>query len=76
VRVWRAAARSRPRDEGCAHVGCSALLELTPQGRAALQADRSAREGWLIQAISEGFSEDEQDALLRAVPLLARLAEL
>jgi DNA-binding MarR family transcriptional regulator len=56
--------------------GRRALLELTPQGRAALQADRSAREGWLIQAISEGFSEDEQDALLRAVPLLARLAEL
>ncbi|HEY4427729.1 MAG TPA: MarR family transcriptional regulator [Solirubrobacteraceae bacterium] len=56
--------------------GRRALLELTPQGRAALQADRSAREGWLIRAISEGFSEDERDALLRAVPLLARLAEL
>jgi DNA-binding MarR family transcriptional regulator len=55
--------------------GRRALLELTPQGRDTLQADRSARDGWLIQAISEGFSESEQDALACAVPLLARLAE-
>ena len=54
--------------------GRRALLELTPKGRDTLQADRSHREGWLIRAIAEGFSEDEQEALARAVPLLERLA--
>jgi DNA-binding MarR family transcriptional regulator len=55
--------------------GRRALLELTEQGREALQADRSHREGWLIGAISEGLSEAEQQTLARAVPLLERLAE-
>ncbi len=55
--------------------GRRALLELTAQGREMLQADRSQREGWLIRAIAEGFSDEEQAALARAVPLLERLAE-
>jgi DNA-binding MarR family transcriptional regulator len=55
--------------------GRRALLELTDQGRHTLEADRRARDGWLIQAITESFSEQEQQALARAVPLLRRLAD-
>ncbi|HEY7932712.1 MAG TPA: MarR family transcriptional regulator [Solirubrobacteraceae bacterium] len=55
--------------------GRRALLELTEQGRQTLQADRRQREGWLIGAIAEGFSESEQQALAQAVPLLTRLAD-
>ena len=52
-----------------------ALVELTDQGRAVLSADRRQREGWLAQAISEGFSASEQEILFEAVGLLRRLAE-
>ena len=52
-----------------------ALLELTDKGRQTLEADRRQREGWLIQAIADGFSEQEQEALAEAVPLLMRLAD-
>ena len=55
--------------------GRRALLELTEEGLLALQAERLQREGWLIQAITNGFSESEQEALARAVPLLTRLAD-
>jgi DNA-binding MarR family transcriptional regulator len=55
--------------------GRRALLELTDRGREVVQADREQREGWLIRAITDGFSEQEQQALVRAVPLLSRLAE-
>jgi len=55
--------------------GRRALLELTARGRDVLKAERGHREGWLIGAIAEGLSEDEQAALARAVPLLERLAE-
>lgn len=52
-----------------------ALVELTGEGRSVLEADRRQREGWLAQAISEGFSEQEQQTLLEAVGLIRRLAE-
>jgi DNA-binding MarR family transcriptional regulator len=55
--------------------GRRALLEITDNGRQALEADRRQREGWLIQAITDGFSEQEQQAIARAVPLLRRLAD-
>ncbi len=55
--------------------GRRALLELTDEGLQTLEADRREREGWLIGAIAEGFSESEQQALARAVPLLTRLAD-
>jgi DNA-binding MarR family transcriptional regulator len=55
--------------------GRRALLELTDKGRQTLAADRRQREGWLIQAIADGFSEEEQHALAQAVPLLMRLAD-
>jgi DNA-binding MarR family transcriptional regulator len=55
--------------------GRRALLELTDAGQRTLQAERQHREGWLIGAITEEFSEQEQRALARAVPLLGRLAD-
>jgi len=55
--------------------GRRALLELTDAGRRILKADRRQREGWLIQAMAENFSEQERQALAQAVPLLARLAD-
>jgi DNA-binding MarR family transcriptional regulator len=55
--------------------GRRALLELTDEGRETLEAERRQREGWLIGAIAEGFSEREQQALAEAVPLLTRLAD-
>ncbi len=55
--------------------GRRALLELTDRGRETLEAHRREREGWLIQAIAEGFSEQEQQILVRALELLRRLAE-
>lgn len=55
--------------------GRRALLELTDRGRGTLQVDRQQREGWLIQAITDGFCEEDQQVLAQAVPLLARLAD-
>jgi DNA-binding MarR family transcriptional regulator len=55
--------------------GRRALVELTEQGLAVLHADRAQREGWLAQAIAEGFSEREQEVLEEAVGLLRRLAD-
>jgi DNA-binding MarR family transcriptional regulator len=55
--------------------GRRALLELTDRGRQTLEADRRQRVGWLIGAIAENFSEQEQQALAQAVPLLTRLAD-
>ena len=51
-----------------------ALVELTAEGRAALEDDRLKRVGWLARAIEE-LPPAEQDALARAVPLLRRLAD-
>jgi DNA-binding MarR family transcriptional regulator len=55
--------------------GRRALVELTEQGVAVLQADRRQREGWLAQAIAEGFTRQEQDVLDEAVALMRRLAD-
>jgi DNA-binding MarR family transcriptional regulator len=56
--------------------GRRTLLELTDNGRQALAEDRARREGWLAQAIEQGFSAGEQEVLAQSVPLLARLTEL
>lgn len=56
--------------------GRRTLLELTPQGRDVLANDRRRREGWLAEALDDGFSADEREILRRAVSLLARLTEL
>jgi DNA-binding MarR family transcriptional regulator len=52
-----------------------ALVELTPEGRAVLEADRRQREGWLAEAIAGDLSPDEQTVLRDAVDLLRRLAD-
>jgi DNA-binding MarR family transcriptional regulator len=52
------------------------LLELTDEGRRVLAEDRGRREGWLAEAIDEGFSPVEQETLNDAVRLLARLTEM
>jgi DNA-binding MarR family transcriptional regulator len=51
-----------------------ALVELSPEGHAALDADRREREGWLAQAIGL-LPPGEQAMLGEAVELLRHLAE-
>jgi DNA-binding MarR family transcriptional regulator len=48
-------------------------IALTAEGRAALEADRAARDGWLGEVI-EQFTVEEQEILHEAVLLLNRLA--
>ena len=50
------------------------LIEMTAEGRAALEEDRSNRVGWLVSAIEELEPED-QEVLGRATGILSRLAE-
>ncbi len=52
-----------------------APVELTAEGRVALEAERRRREGWLASAIAEQLSPEEQATLRDAVELLRRLAE-
>jgi DNA-binding MarR family transcriptional regulator len=49
-------------------------IAITPKGRKALDADRSAREGWLGKEIAK-FTPDEQQILRDAVVLLTRIAD-
>jgi DNA-binding MarR family transcriptional regulator len=49
-------------------------IELTEQGRARVVEERGKREGWLAAAIAAELSQDEQQTLLAAVPLLRRLS--
>jgi len=51
------------------------LIAITEAGLAALAEDRARREGWLAQAIATELTPDEQDVIMRAVPLLRRLAQ-
>jgi len=51
------------------------LVELTARGRDVLTEDRRRREGWLCTAIASELTPEEQQILVRAVPLLRRLAE-
>jgi DNA-binding MarR family transcriptional regulator len=55
--------------------GRRALVEMTPEGLAALHADRRDREGWLARTIADDLDPAERDTLHRAVDLLRRLAE-
>ncbi|HZP71857.1 MAG TPA: MarR family transcriptional regulator [Gaiellaceae bacterium] len=52
------------------------LIELTDEGRDMLLADRRRRDGWLARAIASELTDDEQETLIRAVPLLRRLTQL
>ena len=51
------------------------LITVTDDGLAALAEDRAGREGWLAQAIASELTPEEQDVIMRAVPLLRRLAQ-
>ena len=51
------------------------LIELTEQGRSALEQDRRSREGWLARAVADTLSPEEQATLARAVKLLERLTQ-
>jgi DNA-binding MarR family transcriptional regulator len=51
------------------------LIGVTKGGLAALAEDRARREGWLARAIATELTPDEQDVIMRAVPLLRRLAQ-
>jgi DNA-binding MarR family transcriptional regulator len=51
------------------------LIAITEEGLAALAEDRARREGWLARAIASELTPEEQDVIMRAVPLLRRLAQ-
>jgi len=51
------------------------LIELTDQGRHALEQDRRSREGWLARAVADTLSPEERATLARAVKLLERLTQ-
>ncbi|MGO8949798.1 MAG: MarR family winged helix-turn-helix transcriptional regulator [Ktedonobacterales bacterium] len=54
----------------------SALLELTPAGKQALEGVRHNRDELLARALADGFSAAEQQALIAVLPLLDRLAQM
>ncbi len=51
------------------------LIALTDDGRTTLAADRRRREGWLAEAMAAELTPEEQETLIRAVPLLGRLTQ-
>lgn len=55
--------------------GRRAILSLTPRCRAWIDANRAAREDWLLHTIEKKFSVAEQEDLARGVALLERLVE-
>jgi DNA-binding MarR family transcriptional regulator len=62
--------RPDPRD------GRSVVMSLTPAGQQALDGVRRNRAEQLGRALSEGFTPDEQQTLLQAIPLLDRLSRM
>ncbi len=63
---------SRRRDPSDAR---RSLVELTPEGRAMLEADRRDRAGWLARAIESELTPAERRRLAATVDLLRRIAE-
>jgi DNA-binding MarR family transcriptional regulator len=51
-----------------------ALVSLTAAGRSRIEADRAAREGWLVKALEE-LSESDRETIERAIGILGRLAD-
>jgi DNA-binding MarR family transcriptional regulator len=52
-----------------------ALVSLTGSGRERIEADRAAREGWLVKALEE-LSEADRETIERSVGILSRLADV
>jgi len=55
--------------------GRQTLIDLTPDFRKALNANRAAKDDWLLRALQTQLSLHEQAELAAAVKLLQRLAE-
>ncbi|HEY4348383.1 MAG TPA: MarR family transcriptional regulator [Gaiellaceae bacterium] len=55
--------------------GRQSLIEISDLGRAALDTDRTRRQGWLAGAIAERLTPDEQEILARSIPLLEQIAD-
>jgi DNA-binding MarR family transcriptional regulator len=51
-----------------------ALVLLTPAGKSRIEADRAAREGWLVKAFEE-LPEDDLATIERSVEILHRIAD-
>ena len=51
-----------------------ALVILTPAGKSRIEADRRAREGWLVKAFEE-MPQDDLATIERSVEILRRLAD-
>ncbi len=51
------------------------LMSLSEEGRRLLRLAHDAKEDWLTTAILTKLSAAEQDSLIAAIPLLARLVE-
>lgn len=54
--------------------GRKSLLDLSDAGRAALEAERGRRAGWLALAIEAELTEEERGLLARSTALMERLA--
>ena len=54
--------------------GRRVLLELTDAGAARVREERRRREGWLSEAIRTELTPEEQRLLVKALPLLERVA--
>ena len=55
--------------------GRRAFIELTAPGRAALDADRRRRDGWLARVLADTLTEHERALLHDVAPLLRRIAD-
>jgi DNA-binding MarR family transcriptional regulator len=52
------------------------LLEITPDGRAALTGDMQMRDAWLAKAMDSELSDAERELLRTAAKLMERLADV
>jgi len=55
--------------------GRQILIDLTPSFRSALNANRAAKEDWLLRALQAQLSSQELNDLAAAIKLLQRLAD-
>ncbi|WP_329607881.1 MarR family winged helix-turn-helix transcriptional regulator [Nocardia seriolae] len=51
------------------------LMSLSEEGQRLLRVAHDAKEDWLVNAMLTKLSPAEQDSLIEAIPLLARLVE-
>ncbi|MEU6818599.1 MarR family transcriptional regulator [Streptomyces sp. NPDC046860] len=58
------------------HDGRRLLVSLTEQGHARRQGDRRARQAWLARALQELGSEEEVRAVVTAMALLDKVAQM